>query len=96
VFAREAKVQGLKSRAAFKLLEVRSMCSSEPRPMEETRVDFCYLPKMDAKYRLFKKGAVVVDLVSVQSPFKGPKYHMLTLCAPTLKGLRSRVLVPSG
>ena len=38
VFAREAKVQGLKSRAAFKLLE------------------------MDAKYHLFKKGQVVVDL----------------------------------
>ncbi|OIW28937.1 23S ribosomal RNA methyltransferase [Coniochaeta ligniaria NRRL 30616] len=38
VFAREAKVQGLKSRAAFKLLE------------------------MDAKYQLFRKGAVVVDL----------------------------------
>ncbi|KAJ6782651.1 hypothetical protein PWT90_00204 [Aphanocladium album] len=37
-YAREAKVQGLKSRAAFKLLE------------------------MDAKYRLFKPGSVVVDL----------------------------------
>ncbi|KEZ40626.1 21S rRNA (uridine(2791)-2'-O)-methyltransferase [Scedosporium apiospermum] len=37
-YAREAKVQGLKSRAAFKLLE------------------------MDAKYRLFKKGMIVVDL----------------------------------
>ncbi len=38
VFEREAKVQGLKSRAAFKLLE------------------------MDAKYRIFRKGQVVVDL----------------------------------
>ncbi|KAL2105261.1 hypothetical protein VUR80DRAFT_8666 [Thermomyces stellatus] len=37
-FAREAKLKGLKSRAAFKLLE------------------------MDAKYRLFKKGQIVVDL----------------------------------
>ncbi|KAH8887773.1 23S ribosomal RNA methyltransferase [Thozetella sp. PMI_491] len=37
-FAREAKVQGLKSRAAFKLLE------------------------MDSRYRIFKKGQVVVDL----------------------------------
>ncbi|TPX15823.1 uncharacterized protein E0L32_000157 [Thyridium curvatum] len=38
-FAREAKVQGLKSRAAFKLLEI------------------------DAKYRIFKRGQSVVDLV---------------------------------
>ncbi|KAI6263748.1 hypothetical protein MCOR27_002109 [Pyricularia oryzae] len=37
-FAREAKVQGLKSRAAFKLIE------------------------MDSRYRLFKKGQLVVDL----------------------------------
>ncbi|KAK9797965.1 putative Ribosomal RNA methyltransferase FtsJ domain-containing protein [Seiridium cardinale] len=37
-FAREAKVQGLKSRAAFKLLE------------------------MDSKYKLFRKGQMVVDL----------------------------------
>ncbi|KAF6818662.1 ribosomal RNA large subunit methyltransferase j [Colletotrichum musicola] len=41
IFAREAKVQGLKSRAAFKLLE------------------------MDAKYKLFRKGQTVVDLVSL-------------------------------
>ncbi|EFY93014.1 cell division protein ftsj, putative [Metarhizium acridum CQMa 102] len=40
VFSREAKVQGLKSRAAFKLLE------------------------MDSKYRLFKPGQTVVDLVA--------------------------------
>ncbi|KJZ72489.1 hypothetical protein HIM_08158 [Hirsutella minnesotensis 3608] len=37
-YARDAKVQGLKSRAAFKLLE------------------------MDAKFRLFKKNQIVVDL----------------------------------
>ncbi|KAJ0167948.1 rRNA methyltransferase 2, mitochondrial [Colletotrichum tanaceti] len=42
MFAREAKVQGLKSRAAFKLLE------------------------MDAKYRIFRKGQTVVDLVAVE------------------------------
>ncbi|KXH40545.1 FtsJ-like methyltransferase [Colletotrichum nymphaeae SA-01] len=41
-FAREAKVQGLKSRAAFKLLE------------------------MDAKYKIFRKGQTVVDLVAVE------------------------------
>ncbi|KAL2876365.1 2' O-ribose methyltransferase [Colletotrichum sp. CLE4] len=41
-FAREAKVQGLKSRAAFKLLE------------------------MDAKYKFFRKGQTVVDLVAVE------------------------------
>ena len=38
-YARDAKVQGLKSRAAFKLLE------------------------MDEKYRLFRNGQTVVDLV---------------------------------
>ncbi|ETS81428.1 hypothetical protein PFICI_06430 [Pestalotiopsis fici W106-1] len=37
-FAREARVQGLKSRAAFKLLE------------------------MDSRYKIFKKGQMVVDL----------------------------------
>ncbi|TQN70259.1 RRNA methyltransferase 2 [Colletotrichum shisoi] len=42
MFAREAKVQGLKSRAAFKLLE------------------------MDAKYRIFRKGQTVVDLVAAE------------------------------
>ncbi|KAI0811464.1 23S ribosomal RNA methyltransferase [Xylaria sp. FL0064] len=41
-FAREAKVQGLKSRAAFKLLE------------------------MDSKYKLFKRGQTIVDLVAVE------------------------------
>ena len=39
-YTREARVQNLKSRAAFKLLE------------------------MDSKYRLFKRGQTVVDLVS--------------------------------
>ncbi|KHN96170.1 Ribosomal RNA large subunit methyltransferase E [Metarhizium album ARSEF 1941] len=39
-FSREAKVQGLKSRAAFKLLE------------------------MDSKYRFFRPGQTVVDLVA--------------------------------
>ena len=38
-YARDAKVQGLKSRAAFKLLE------------------------MDEKYKLFRNGQTVVDLV---------------------------------
>ncbi|KAH6667015.1 FtsJ-like methyltransferase-domain-containing protein [Plectosphaerella plurivora] len=40
LYAREARVQGLKSRAAFKLLEA----------------------SLDAKYSVFKKGQVVVDL----------------------------------
>lgn len=61
MFAREAKVQGLKSRAAFKLLEVRpcvSDCSLEIRLLT-----LAFPLKMDAKYKIFKKGAVVVDLV---------------------------------
>ncbi|RQM05584.1 hypothetical protein DH86_00001603, partial [Scytalidium sp. 3C] len=41
-FAREARVQGLKSRAAFKLLEI------------------------DSKYKLFKRGQTVIDLVAVE------------------------------
>jgi hypothetical protein len=56
-FAREAKVQGLKSRAAFKLLEVGILScfyvfQSAPN-----------MSQIDAKYKLFKKGQTIVDLV---------------------------------
>lgn len=55
-FAREAKVQGLKSRAAFKLLEVgRHEAMSEDYHAKKLQID--------QKYRLFKKGQTIVDLV---------------------------------
>lgn len=60
-FAREARVRGLKSRAAFKLLEVwdnicsRDQCGAATDPV-----------KIDAKYKLFKKGQTVVDLVGLR------------------------------
>lgn len=59
-YARDAKVQGLKSRAAFKLLEVQDITKRrECRP-----VLIC--PQMDAKFRVFKgNGQTVVDLVSL-------------------------------
>ncbi|KAK4087919.1 hypothetical protein Purlil1_7677 [Purpureocillium lilacinum] len=72
MYAREAKVQGLKSRAAFKLLE------------------------MDAKYRLFRPGQTVVDLVSP------PSVTLLVSrrgdCSNERRpssGLRTRKLVPA-
>lgn len=57
-FARKAKLEGLKSRAAFKLLEVRyiSSCAGE-------RAVANYVQKIDAKYKIFKRGQTVVDLV---------------------------------
>lgn len=54
-FAREAKVQGLKSRAAFKLLEV---CW-----LQSMAWGAANMKQIDAKYKLFKKGQTVVDLV---------------------------------
>ncbi|KAH7058973.1 FtsJ-like methyltransferase-domain-containing protein [Macrophomina phaseolina] len=49
-YAKEAKVRGLKSRAAFKLLE-------RPRPRGADPV-----VQMNQRYRLFRPGATVVDL----------------------------------
>lgn len=56
-YARDAKVQGLKSRAAFKLLEVGLYFGK--LYAHSSNID-----QMDAKYRLFKPGNVVVDLVN--------------------------------
>ena len=50
-------MQGLKSRAAFKLLEV---CLVNLDIMAHAK-----LIKIDAKYKLFKKGQTVVDLVGL-------------------------------
>ncbi|PQE04531.1 hypothetical protein CJF31_00007373 [Rutstroemia sp. NJR-2017a BVV2] len=47
LFAKEARVQGLKSRAAFKLLEVFVLKDAS---------------QIDSKYKIFKKGQTVVDL----------------------------------
>ena len=55
-FAKDAKLKGLKSRAAFKLLEVRLdvWCGGH-----STNPRF----KMDEKYKLFRQANTVVDLV---------------------------------
>lgn len=57
--ALKAKVQGLKSRAAFKLLEVRYV---EVFPIERMLVPNTWI-KINEKYRLFRSGQIVVDLV---------------------------------
>ncbi|KAF2106278.1 FtsJ-like methyltransferase-domain-containing protein [Lophiotrema nucula] len=54
-FAKEARVQGLKSRAAFKLLEV--LCWQNLM-----REEIANREKMNEKYKLFKAGQTVVDL----------------------------------
>ena len=54
-FAKEARVQGLKSRAAFKLLEVTSIQSTSMAPTDPLQIN--------EKYKIFKKGQTVVDLV---------------------------------
>lgn len=56
-FAREARVQGLKSRAAFKLLEVLC-CSSEHCSRADSK-------QLNEKHKLFKPGQTVVDLVCI-------------------------------
>ncbi|KAH0599451.1 hypothetical protein MHUMG1_02239 [Metarhizium humberi] len=55
-FSRGAKVQGLKSRAAFKLLEV--FYTVPPANISSNAL------QMDSKHRLFKPGQTVVDLVA--------------------------------
>ena len=54
-FAREARVQGLKSRAAFKLLEVLC-CLLQDGPRANST-------QLNEKHKLFKPGQTVVDLV---------------------------------
>lgn len=70
-YAREAKVRGLKSRAAFKLLE------------------------MDSKYRLFKPGQTIVDLVSIEM-IDGFFFLLYLPETANYIGLCSRKLVTSG
>ncbi|EXU98603.1 23S rRNA methylase domain protein [Metarhizium robertsii] len=55
-FSRGAKVQGLKSRAAFKLLEV--IYTAPPTNISSNAL------QMDSKHRLFKPGQTIVDLVA--------------------------------
>lgn len=59
-FAINAKVQGLKSRAAFKLLEVYSgSCTQAAVPHAHSAI------QINEKYRIFTEGQTIVDLVSV-------------------------------
>ena len=59
-FATNAKVQGLKSRAAFKLLEVHHELVL--RAHRKRRAN--YVDQINEKYRIFRSGQTVVDLVS--------------------------------
>lgn len=70
-YARDARVQGLKSRAAFKLLEVR-LRYIYPYFLDAVLTTLPHV-KMDAKYKFFKSGQTVVDLVCLfpSSPFPG-------------------------
>ena len=63
-FATNARVQGLKSRAAFKLLEVHH----EPSQIS-WKVMANYVDQINEKYRIFRRGQTVVDLVF---PFYSP------------------------
>ena len=62
-FNRDAKVQGLKSRAAFKLLEVCKTGTRIP-PLQLPKTPYLTKPhhQINQKHRLFKPGQTVVDL----------------------------------
>lgn len=64
-FARDARVQGLKSRAAFKLLEVHFLDfpGLARKLADEHR-------QMDSKHSIFRAGQMVVDLVSWSATYK--------------------------
>lgn len=86
-FAINAKVQGLKSRAAFKLLEVSSgMRSSYDLLGRALSTDQNY--QINEKHNIFRGGQTIVDLVRGLS-----KTQQGTL---TSVGIRSWILVASG
>lgn len=65
MFTREAVVRGLKSRAAFKLLQVILawiMLRSQEVTLDSLLIES--LQQIDEQYRIFRSGQTVVDLVS--------------------------------
>lgn len=58
-FAKEARVQGLKSRAAFKLLEVGAHHGKDRAVTN--------ISQLNDKHKLFRPGQTVVDLVGLPS-----------------------------
>lgn len=63
-YTREAAVQGLKSRAAFKLLQVILPMYITHSPVRNCADKFFHLRhKINEKYRIFRSGQTIVDLV---------------------------------
>jgi 21S rRNA (uridine2791-2'-O)-methyltransferase len=65
LFTREAVVRGLKSRAAFKLLQVILawiVLRSQEVTLDSLLIES--LQQIDEQYRIFRSGQTVVDLVS--------------------------------
>ncbi|KAK0644406.1 FtsJ-like methyltransferase-domain-containing protein [Cercophora newfieldiana] len=94
VFAREAKVQGLKSRAAFKLLEIDSRHHIfKPR---QTVVDLGYAPgswSQVAVERTKPNGRIVgIDLIPAQPP-RGVSTIQGNFLSPAVQGMVKRFLV---
>ncbi|KAK0616307.1 FtsJ-like methyltransferase-domain-containing protein [Immersiella caudata] len=93
-FARTAKVQGLKSRAAFKLLEIDSRYHIfKPR---QTVVDLGYAPgswSQVALERTKPNGRIVgIDLIPAQPP-KGVSTIQGNFLSPAVQGVVKRFLV---
>lgn len=79
-----AKVQGLKSRAAFKLLEVSSSLRP-PHDLPERVLSANHTYQINEKYKIFRGGQTVVDLVRRLSKIQRRALRSL--------GLRSWILV---
>jgi len=94
IFAREAKVQGLKSRAAFKLLEIDARYHLFKA--RQTVVDLGYAPgswSQVALERTKPNGRIVgIDLIPAQPP-KGVSAIQGNFLAPGVQGMVKRWLV---
>ena len=86
-FSRSAKVLGLKSRAAFKLTEVRESSTAV------LLADRVASDQIDDQYRIFAKAQTVVDLVSSLSM---PSRDVLDPMAELDLGICARIMVSGG
>lgn len=95
-FARSARVQGLKSRAAFKLLELDSKYHLFRRGKGQVVVDLGYAPgswSQVAVDRTAPNGTVVgIDLIPAQPP-KGVSTIQGNFLSPEVQGMVKQVLV---